>query len=86
MTGFYDAVDALDSDWQNRADRAAASVRVTLSGRELALAADGSFALPRSACGQVVKAVDGAGGRTDARVPRCPARHRRSRGHHHRLR
>ena len=86
MTTFYDAVDALDSDWQGHADRAAASIRVLLDGRELPLARDGSFSLPASACGQVVEAVDGAGGRTDARVPRCrrPVRHTRRRAHHHR--
>jgi hyaluronoglucosaminidase len=81
MVVFYDAVDALDGDWQNHASDAAASVRVKLAGRELPLRSDGSFSLPPSACGKVVEAVDGAGGRTDSRVPPCVA-HKRHRGHH----
>jgi hyaluronoglucosaminidase len=89
MTQYYDAVDALDSDWQNGAGRAASSVRVTLDGRPLALRGDGSFTLPLSACGRLVEAIDGAGGRTDARVPACRKpkrylRHRRRHRHRHR--
>jgi len=69
MDAFVQAVQSLDRAWLPAASRAAASVRVTLDGRDVALDATGAFVLPRSAAGRVLEAIDGAGGRTDLRVP-----------------
>jgi hypothetical protein len=67
LDAFLARVHRLDGAWAPTA--AAASVRVTLDGRRLRLASDGSFRLPPSATGLLV-ARDGAGGRTAARVAR----------------
>ena len=71
MDGFFDRVDELDAAWQERADRAAASVTLALNGRRVALSENGTFTLGRRACGRLLIATDGAGERTSARVPRC---------------
>lgn len=73
LEAFFDRVDGFDSEFQGRAEQAAGSVRVALGGREVRLAADGSFRLPRAACGRTVVATDGAGGRTARRLKRCRA-------------
>jgi hypothetical protein len=68
MDGFLDTVHQLDAGWQPQAGAAASSVRLQLEGRPVALAANGSFRLPRSAHGKLLEAIDGAGGRTALRV------------------
>ncbi|TMM09370.1 MAG: hypothetical protein E6G00_10515 [Actinobacteria bacterium] len=71
MNVFTDRVDALDSSWQDRADAAASSVIVTVRGRRVRLSRRGAFRLGRRACGALVVATDGAGGRTGLRLGRC---------------
>ena len=71
MDVWFDRVDALDSEWRSRADEAASGVTLTLRGRPVALADDGSFRLGRRACGRMLTATDGAGGVTSRRLPRC---------------
>jgi hypothetical protein len=71
MDTWFSAVDSLDQDWQGRANAAASSVKLYLAGRPVRLGANGSFALPRRACGKTLVAVDGAGGRTGMILPRC---------------
>ena len=71
MNVFTDRVDALDSSWQDRADQASSSVKVTIGGRRVRLSRKGAFRLGRRACGRMLVATDGAGGRTAFRIPRC---------------
>jgi hypothetical protein len=71
METFFDHVDELDAAYQQRADRAAASVSVTLNGRRIGLRDDGTFRLGPRACGRLLIATDGAGEQTSARVPKC---------------
>jgi hyaluronoglucosaminidase len=74
MNTYLDAVAALDSAWQGRAEQASESVAVTVGGRRVRLKEGGAFRLGRRWCGRRVVAVDGAGGRTALRLPRCSAR------------
>jgi hypothetical protein len=74
MDTYFDRVDELDAAWRRRADRAAASVTLTLNGRAVRLSGDGAFTLSRRACGALLVATDGAGERTAKRVPRCRRR------------
>lgn len=79
MDTYVDAVDSLDQAWQPRSSQAAGSVTVVVRGagrneRPVSLAPNGSFALPRAACGRTVVATDGAGGVTATRVPACRRR------------
>jgi hyaluronoglucosaminidase len=71
MNTYLDAVNALDSAWQGRAQEAASSVALTVGGRAVKLRAGGAFRLGRSACRRLAVATDGAGGRTALRLPRC---------------
>ncbi len=71
MSTYLDRVEALDREFQPRAAKAASGVTVTAGGRPVALGSDGTFALPRSACGQTVEAVDASGGRTAVTLPAC---------------
>ena len=71
MDAYFTRVDELDAAWQQRAERAAASVTVKLNGRAVKLAGDGRFTLGRRACGRTLIATDGAGEATAKRVPRC---------------
>jgi hypothetical protein len=71
MDTFVDAVQALDSSWQSNADAASSSVRVRLGPVPVQLDSGGGFHLPGTACGQVLRAIDGAGGRTAVRLPAC---------------
>ena len=71
MNVFTDRIDALDSDWQGRADAASSSVRVTVGGRPVRLTASGTFGFGRRGCGKLVVATDGAGGRTAIRLRPC---------------
>ncbi len=71
MQVFFDSVDELDRSWLPRSSDAASEVTLTLSGRDVPLGAGGRFRLARSACGRVLVATDGAGGRTALRLPRC---------------
>jgi hyaluronoglucosaminidase len=73
MNVYLDAVEALDSAWQGRANEASSSVAVTVGGRPVTVRESGAFRLRRPACGRRVVATDGAGGRTALRLPRCPA-------------
>ncbi len=68
MDTFLDRVSALDQAWQSQAGLAASSVAVTLDGAPVALASDGSFSLGRAACGRLLVATDGAGGRNGLRI------------------
>jgi hypothetical protein len=68
MDTFLDAVAARDSAWQGRADEAASRVRVTIGGRRVRLSRSGAFRLGPRACGRLLLAVDGAGGRSAQRL------------------
>ena len=78
MDTYFDRVDKLDQGWDGEA--AASGVTVALDGRPVALAADGGFRLPRSACGHMLVATDSAGERTVRSVSRCHRRHPVKRG------
>jgi hyaluronoglucosaminidase len=71
MDTYFDRIDELDAAWQQRADRAARSVTLTLNGRTLRLGDGGTFRLSRKACGRLLIATDGAGEATAKRVPKC---------------
>ena len=74
MNVYLDAVGERDGAWQPRAGAAASGVTVTLAGRRVALSKTGAFRLARAAaCGRLLVARDGAGGRTAVRLPRCRA-------------
>jgi hypothetical protein len=68
MDTFLDEVGARDSAWQDRASEAAARVSVTVGGRRVRLSPSGAFRLGRRACGRLVVATDGAGGRAAQRL------------------
>jgi hyaluronoglucosaminidase len=68
MNTFLDEVAARDSAWQGRADEASSRVRVTVDGRRVRLSPSGAFRLRRRACGRLVVATDGAGGRVGQRL------------------
>ena len=70
METFLTSVVDLDAGWKATAGRAARRVSLTLDGRRVEAAGDGRFALPRSAAGGLLVALDGAGGRTTVRVGR----------------
>jgi hypothetical protein len=70
MDAFLAAVASLDAGWQPRAAAAAGAVTLTLDGQRVAVGQDGRFTLPAGASGRVLRALDGAGGRTSLRVPR----------------
>lgn len=72
MNVFTDRVDEIDSAWTGNADRAASSVSVTVGGRRIHLTPSGAFRIGRRACGKLLVATDGAGGRTGLRLSRCP--------------
>jgi hyaluronoglucosaminidase len=72
MDVYLDAVEARDGDWQPRAGNAASRVTLTLDGKRVALSRSGAFRLARrAACGRLLVATDGAGGRTAVRLPVC---------------
>jgi hyaluronoglucosaminidase len=71
MDAFVDRVQSIDSDWQPNADRAASSVSLRLEGRPVRLDPDGGFRVAPEACGDLLTAIDGAGGRTAIRLPPC---------------
>ena len=73
---YFDSVDELDAAWQPRAAAAGRSVRATLNGRPVRIGPKGRFRLRASACGGLLVAVDGAGGRTGTRLRRCARRPR----------
>jgi hyaluronoglucosaminidase len=73
MSAFLDEVRERDAAWLPTAPQAASGVTVTLDGEPVDLGVDGSFALPASACGALLEARDGAGGRTALRLARCPS-------------
>ncbi|HEX8074187.1 MAG TPA: hypothetical protein VF545_04335, partial [Thermoleophilaceae bacterium] len=65
------------SAWQERAGDAASAVTVAIGGRPVRLSESGTFRLRRrAACGRLLVAVDGAGGRTAVRLRRCRPRGR----------
>jgi hyaluronoglucosaminidase len=68
MNTFLDEVASRDSAWQDRAGQAASRVRVTVAGRRVRLSRSGAFRLGRRACGRLVVALDGAGGRSAQRL------------------
>jgi hypothetical protein len=68
MDTFLDQVGGRDSTWQGRAEEAASRVRVTVGGRRVRLSPSGAFRLRLRACGRLVLAVDGAGGRAAQRL------------------
>jgi hypothetical protein len=68
MDTFLDEVSARDSAWQGRAGDAAKRVRVTVGGRRVRLSPSGAFRLGTRACGRLVVATDGAGGRAAQRL------------------
>ena len=68
MDVFFDEVTALDEAWQPQAERAAASVALALDGTAVPLDTEGRFTLGREACGRVLVATDGAGGRSGLRL------------------
>jgi hypothetical protein len=74
MDTYFDRVDELDAAWQERAERAASGVTLTLNGRRVRLRSDGAFNMGRGACGRLLIATDGAGGATAKRVPKCSRR------------
>jgi len=71
MDAYFTRIDELDAAWQQRAERAAASVTVKLNGRAVKLRSDGRFTLGRRACGGTLIATDGAGEATGKRIPGC---------------
>jgi hypothetical protein len=71
MDTYFDRVDELDRAWQDRAEQAEASVKVTLNGKRVTLRSHGTFTLSRRACGRLLVATDGADGATSARTPKC---------------
>jgi hypothetical protein len=72
MDLYLDAVDSRDSAWQDHSDQAASRVTLTLRGRRVRLSPSGAFRLKRRmACGRLLVATDGAGGRTAVRLRRC---------------
>jgi hyaluronoglucosaminidase len=68
MNTFLDQVSERDSAWQGRAGEAASRVRVTVGGRRVRLSPSGAFRLGPHACGRLLLAVDGAGGRAAQRL------------------
>lgn len=74
MSVYLERVRALDEAWQPRSERAASSVEVSLDGEPVPVQEDGTFRLPRGACGGRLVAIDGAGGKTAVPAP-CPAGH-----------
>ena len=68
MDVFFDEVAALDDAWGPQAERAAASVALALDGVPVPLDPEGRFTLGRDACGRVLVAKDGAGGRSGLRL------------------
>jgi hyaluronoglucosaminidase len=74
MNTFLDAVDTRDTAWQDRASAAASRVTVTIGGAPVILSRSGAFSVARrDGCGRLLRATDGAGGRTAVRLARCPA-------------
>ena len=71
---FLDAVDGFDSQFQQQQDAAASSVRVLFAGDAVQVDRDGSFSVSGEVCGRTVIAIDGAGGKTSVRLPRCRRR------------
>ncbi len=71
MDVFVARARALDAAWRPVAARAASRVSLSLDGRPVPTSAGGRFTLRRTACGRVLRATDGAGGRTALRLPRC---------------
>jgi hypothetical protein len=70
MDTFLAAVESLDAAWRPRAETAGAKLTLTVGGRPVALSATGRFVLPSRDAGELLEAVDGAGGRVVVRVPR----------------
>jgi hyaluronoglucosaminidase len=73
MSAFLDEVRERDAAWAPAAATAASEVTLRLDGRRVPLSGEGGFNLPRSACGGLLEARDGAGGRTAVRLARCRA-------------
>ena len=71
MDDFLEQVVALHDQWVPQSDRAGRSVRLRLGGRRVRHSRQGDFQLPAKACGRRLVAVDGAGDRTELRLPRC---------------
>jgi len=59
---------ALSLPLAREAERAAASVALALDGVPVPLDSEGRFTLGRDACGRVLVATDGAGGRSGLRL------------------
>ncbi|MEA2398225.1 MAG: hypothetical protein QOK25_1781, partial [Thermoleophilaceae bacterium] len=75
MDAYLDQVDSLDSAWQQHASTAASGVTVKVGGRPVRLTPSGAFRLGRgSACGRLLVATDGAGGRSARRLGGCRRR------------
>ena len=78
MDAYLDQVDSLDSAWQQHAAAATSAVTLKVGGRPVPLTPSGAFRLSRrSACGKLLVATDGSGGRKAVRLGRCRRRHPR---------